>query len=97
MAVVRPSSNSRTPKSTLRGRPPLQPTPDPPGGMQEASLWEWEGKGQMPTQPARVAVPLRAITQARELHRAWRIGRAGRTLLLDVKFVWLAVLDAGSS
>lgn len=65
--------------------------------QQEASLWEWEARVQMPTEPARVSLPLRDITTARRLHKAWRIGRSGRTLLLDVEFVWLAVLDPGGS
>ena len=37
--------------------------------MQESTLWGWEARGQMPTEPARVSVPLRTITSAKKLHK----------------------------
>lgn len=60
-------------------------------------MWDWEARGQMPTEPARLSLPLRDITTVRRLHKAWRIGRGDRTLLLDVEFEWLAVLDPDGS
>lgn len=64
---------------------------------EEANLWGWEARGQMPTEPARVSVPLHAITSAKKLHKAWEIAADGHALLLDVEFEWLAVLDNGGS